>query len=189
LKRIDSLIGVAVYCAMRKSKQVKYVIAAYEKGYRILDDGSIVSPKGKVIQGHIGERWYREFSFRIGGKTAHVRVHQLMAFQKYGELALSEGVQVRHSNGVATDNSRDNILIGSSSENHLDRDPEKRKAHAVHAASFCRSLSSSDAQQLIDDRAAGVSYKTLMKKYGIARETASCIVNGKTYPELKRPQK
>lgn len=180
----------AVLYQFRMGKLNKALVEAYRKGWRVTDDGVLLHPNGKKAKTYI-DRWDRERSstaISLPGVKGYqnVMVHRLAAYQWFGPIIFETGIQVRHLNNDSRDNARCNIAIGSQSENMMDIDPEERKKKAIHAASFLRSLSSSQAQSLINDRAAGMKYKDLMGKYSVAKGTVSYIVNGKTYPELDR---
>jgi len=178
---------------MRGSLNVLGAVEAFRRGYRVLKNGDLVSPLKRVLsRKNVNSNGYQQFSLpwknRAGTKKKFVNVlaHHLLVYQKYGEEALKSGVQVRHLNENRTDNSWDNIAVGSQSDNMMDRPPEKRIRIAKLAASRLRALSLEEAQQLIDDRAAGSTYRTLRVKYCVSKSTVSYLINGKTYPELIR---
>lgn len=164
------------------------LLEAHHRGYRVTQDGAFLNPSGKQAGYLMKDGYMHSTGFIAPGHhyKVHFRVHRLAAFQWFGNAIFRPGVEVRHLNGDRLDNSRGNIALGSHSDNMLDRPKEERRAHARHAASFCRALTSEQAQQLILDRQAGATYKKLMQKYGIAKSTVSYIVNGKMYSELIR---
>jgi len=181
------------HAGMRDSLNVKGAIEAHRRGYRVLADGTLVSAQGKVLSSkYRGKEGYQAFALpwgkRPGVKRRFIVVlaHTLAAYQKYGESAMHTGVQVRHLNGDPRDNRLENLAIGSQSDNKMDIPEEIRKRIAKVAASHLRSLTEKQAQDLINNRACGMTYKDLMEKYCIAKGTVSYIVNGKTYPELDR---
>lgn len=93
---------------------------AYELGYRVDKKGNLYNPKGKLIGGYIATTGYCRTNTRFLGKFKHLLTHRLQAYQKYGEKMYEEGICVRHFNDIKTDNSWDNILIGTQSENQQD---------------------------------------------------------------------
>lgn len=107
------------------SLQNQSIIDAYNKGYRITDSGKILNPKGIEISGTLNEK-YKTFSFRFFDKSRSLKVHKLQAYQKYGNKIFETGIIVRHKNNNSYDNSKENILIGTYSENTLDIPLEKR---------------------------------------------------------------
>ena len=73
-------------------------------------------------------------------------------------------------NGDSTDNTYDNIGIGTSSDNMMDIPKEKRIINASNPTH--------DHESIIQDRKNGYSYKELMEKYGISSKgTISFIIN------------
>lgn len=89
---------------------------AFEKGYRADEYGRVISPKGKYVSLFLNTR-YLKFSLRIKGKIEKVRVHRLVAYQKYGESLYNPGIIVMHIDGISINNQYENIALGSQSEN------------------------------------------------------------------------
>ena len=85
------------------------LIETFEKGYRIID-GIIYNPDGKILKGYVGKRGYRRFS---PVRTNHVKVHRLVAYQKFGDALFEEGIEVRHLDNNKLNNSEDNIALGT----------------------------------------------------------------------------
>ena len=167
------------------------MLEGYRRGYYVTEDGVLINPRGSAAGGRPNMQGYLESAnIDVPGYTGQrrFRVHRLAAFQWFGCAIFRTGVEVRHLDGNPLNNRRDNIALGSHSENMMDQPVEVRRARATHAASYLRALSAEQAQQLIDDRSSGMTYAELMKKYGVAKGTVSHIVNGKTYPELRRPK-
>lgn len=125
---------------MRKSKTTEAIRIAHEKGYRAVE-GEIFAPSGKKrklrLVGRHGDR-RKVFTVSVAGMSRPLRVHQLAAFQKFGEAMFEDGVMVRHKNGDILNNLEDNLLLGTNSQNMMDRSPEDRLAHARLAASHQR---------------------------------------------------
>jgi hypothetical protein len=131
---------------------------------------------------------YMSFSIYDSSKNGGsypILVHLLAALQKFGEEALSPGVQVRHKNGNPTDNSQGNILIGSPRQNQLDRDHSDRIRCARLGARAKRKLSDVQVHQLRSEYTeSSVSRRDLANKYGISKTSVAYIVTGKTYREV-----
>ena len=113
-----------------------------------------------------------------------VKVHRLMAYQKFGDAIFKNGIQVRHLNGNSQDNSDANITIGTQAQNIMDRSPESRHTHAVSAGRSRSHLSDEDILEMRNGFSNGKTLKWAMKKYNIAKATASYIKNRKTYKYL-----
>lgn len=81
---------------------------AKKKGYIIDSNGTVTSPKGNKV-GTKGKSPYLYFGLRENGKILKVYIHRFQAFKKFGEKIFEKGIEVRHLNGIPTDNSWDNI--------------------------------------------------------------------------------
>ena len=159
------------------------VKCAYDKGYRVDKDGNVIGVSGKILKlycNHIGKYERLTFSVKCGDKHTTIGVHKLMAYQKFGDEALKEGVHVRHLNGISTDNSYDNIAIGTASQNMMDIPEEDRVKHAILASKHIRKFSDEVVAEIKEKHKNGVSYNKLMKEYGISSKgTMSYIINNK----------
>lgn len=160
------------------------VLEALNRGYTIDSEGNLIRDGSLIENNNVSNRGYKKFTFRINGKQSTCFHHMICAYQKYGCIALSEDICIRHKNGNKLDNRPDNVLIGSYSDNMNDIPKELFDRHIPRLkrqAKKLRSLSDSQAKQLLIDRENGMKYKELMEKYGIAKSTISYIVNRKTY--------
>lgn len=131
---------------------------------------------------------YPEISFRCRklGITQKVPVHRVVAFQKYGEKIFEPGIIVRHKDNNKLNFDRNNILIGTALDNHLDN--EKSVIDMLYEN--CRKMGRD--KRLFDDlklaelrelRALGMSLKKLAVKYGCSKSTISLICSGATYKD------
>jgi len=155
---------------------------AYEKGYRVTEDGVLLGVHGKpIVASNASEDGRLQVTFRHEGGRIAVAVHILQAYQKYGKELYKQGIEVRHKDNRYLNNSWGNILIGTKSQNEMDKDPEVRKAAAKKAAAVLRKLTDVQVDQLRNDRLEGATYKELAVKYRLANSTISYIVNRKTY--------
>ena len=150
-------------------------ILAYNKGYRISEDGSIIGASGKIILGSIGSKGYLKINFRHYGKLTSCSAHRLQAFQKYGDKIYCDGVEVRHLNGDKIDNSHSNILIGSHSENMMDIPSQIRISSSLNATSFVRKH---DKYKITEFYNKCNSYKKTMIEFNISSKgTLHFILN------------
>lgn len=91
-----------------------------------------------------------------------------------------EGIVVRHFNGNPLDNSEDNILIGTQSENMQDIPKEKRVLNASNPIY--------NHEDILSDRYSGMTYKEIMLKYNIkSKGTISFIVNKSLKSNNEKP--
>ena len=151
------------------------IIAAYNKGYKVLENGDVLSHKGKILSlGKNNKNGYLNFCLRQDKQKVSIGVHRLQAFQKYGYDIFKDGIQVRHKNGIAKDNSFDNILIGSASDNQMDRSIECRTRTAMIATSFVRKHD----KELIKKYYKENGFTKTMKHFNISSKgTMSYIIN------------
>ena len=163
---------------------------AKEKGYVVDEEGYVTSPRGTKLSPFPVRGGYLSFSMRIGEKSVKVPVHQLVAFQKFGEAYLVDGVQARHLDGNNQNNTWDNIDIGTATENAQDKPVEVRrracsiagKAGKGRARHFMRKLSFEQAEQIRKEYASGgVTQKQLAKKYNVGKGVICDLLNGRTY--------
>lgn len=157
---------------MLPSKGFQMVKLAYRKGYRVLPEGCVQSAHGRIRRTRINPAFrrvpYQTFTIKQSGvsQAYTIPVHQLAAFQKFGEEAYLAAGNVRHLNGNSLDNRPANIALGSIHENIMDRPAEARQKHAILAAA---ARSRADWGLIDADRAVGLSYRQLQVKYGVAR--------------------
>jgi hypothetical protein len=115
----------------------KIEIIASKRGYIVTEEGLFLNPKGKEI-GSIDINGYLKTSIRVDKKSRKLLAHRLQAYQKYSGALYLEGVVSRHKNGNSLDNSWENILIGTQSDNMMDIPEQIRVRKAKHATSFIR---------------------------------------------------
>jgi len=154
-----------------KSKTFKAVKIAFQKGYRVIK-GQVFSSKGKIRTLALkNTRTHRYFSFTcvVEGQSYPILVHQLVAYQKFGEK-LFESETVRHLDGDCRNNMEDNISIGTHRQNALDRNHEDRRKHAAKGG---QKFTPEFIAMLRADHAAGFGYKKLEKMYKVPRSTLS----------------
>lgn len=136
---------------MRHTRE--YYVEAYRRGYRITREGRLINPNGDYVNGFLikcKNVEYLRFGIRINKKTKHLSVHILQAYQKYGEFVFEVNIVVRHKNNISTDNSWDNILIGSHKDNSLDMSLEFRSLTACKSRITlgCRVLSDKEIDEI-----------------------------------------
>ena len=117
------------------SKKKRNVVIAFERGFRVEKDGSVIGVKGNPLKfNKIGGAYpYYFFSMRNKGERIMVPVHMLCAYQKYGEMALKCEC-VRHLDGNSLNNAHNNIAIGTLSENTMDIPEDVRRKRATKAS-------------------------------------------------------
>jgi hypothetical protein len=170
---------------MGLSKSAQRVVEAYNSGYRVREDGRVVSPCGTILSPGADSRGYLAFSRKLPGECAkRVCVHRLAAYQKYGEALFAPGIETRHLDGKMTNNSLDNIAIGTHHDNIMDMTQKARVTKALQATAKQRKLDAHTVNALRLDHMCGVSYSELTARYGVTQCVVSYIVNGKTYSDV-----
>lgn len=161
------------------SKTSKEVILMYDKGYRIISDGNLVNPSGKIIHGGKNSKGYFTYKYKRMG----LPLHRLAAYQKFGIKALQQPVEVRHLDGDSTNNTLENIAIGNHSENMNDINEKIRKKNGKNAGRHNSMLTKEDVKDIRYLREKRkFTYKRLLKLYPVTSKTAlSYICNYKTW--------
>lgn len=97
----------------------KVVIYSYDRGCRVSEDGEVIGVRGKPRKTRVNCRGYLTFNMKTPytNDSYPIAVHKLIAYQLYGLPAFEEDVQVRHLNNIKTDNTPNNIAIGSQLDN------------------------------------------------------------------------
>lgn len=168
------------------------MVEALDKGYSVVD-GVLYGPRGKLGVKRRGKQRYPTFSTNWGGVQS-LPVHVFAAFCYYGYEVFNPNLQVRHLNGDTEDISRVNIVLGTPSENQLDKAQSKRaeaarKARASQgAAAINRKLSEADQKRVMEfydnlegKKAANGLVKKLCEEIGISRTALRSFYKGKTY--------
>lgn len=171
------------------SKSNKYIVLAYEKGYRVTEDGRITSHKGRELSKKIpnGAR-YPKISLMLDGKRQTILAHRFAAYCFFGDKLFKDGIQVRHLNGDRADISFDNIALGTAKDNDADKSPEarKRSTDAVIKASTGRPpvnrlLNDSQVSEIKEKLDMSVRGSVLAREYGVSDAIISNIKTGVYY--------
>ena len=157
---------------MKHNYYEKYIVYC---GYKVDENGNCFNKKGLKVNGTKNKNGYITIGVRINGLTAKIQVHRIQAYQKFGDKIYKKGIEVRHLNGVASDNSYKNIEIGTHSENMMDQSKEARETKASNAN---KKYSDKLILEMKTDSINKISYNGIMKKYGISSKgTLSYILN------------
>lgn len=163
--------------------KTNWVQIAYEKGYRasFVDQKSvIISSIGTNMKLRPTKNGYLYFRIRVNNprRMINIHVHSLVAYQKYGDAILNEDMVTRHRDGNKLNNSYNNILIGTMSENMLDIPKKIRVKHATNAASYIRKFTDEEENEIREMHKNCDSYKQVMEKYEItSKGTLHYILN------------
>ena len=117
-------------------REVRKEVIFFKRGYKIDELGVLYNPKGNVVGKGLNGQGYPRVNIRVNGDKIYVLLHRLQAYKKFGEKIFEEGIVVRHKDGNKCNNSWDNILIGTHSDNMMDIEETVRFNKAKYAASF-----------------------------------------------------
>lgn len=160
------------------NKAQKAIIIAYEKGYRVLEDGVFISPKGVPLKTKLIRGKYECYSLKIGDNAiANLMIHRLCAYQKFGDL-LFKADCVRHLDGNSLNNSWNNIAIGTIKDNVHDIPKKKRIWIGENASKYTIKW---DREKIEEYYNKTHSCKETMNYFGISKSSLWRVLHRKTY--------
>lgn len=156
-----------------KKEKLKFTLErAVALGFKVERDGTLTK-HGKIISvndRHCGPKVRLRTNIVYKHVSYTLNVHQLQAYQKFGDELFKEGIVVRHLNDISTDNSWDNIAIGTYKDNALDMPKWKRQLRSSNPIY--------DHHQVKKLREQGLTYKQIMEITGIrSKSTINRILN------------
>lgn len=157
--------------------------------YAVTADGRVfnaIRKNGKFRKLDLSES-YPRFGHKFEDGVRQVMVHRLVAFKKYGEALFQPGIEVRHKDGNPGNFEESNIIIGTHSENMMDRSPERRVEVAKNAARRRRKFTDDQITEIRAKRIAGATLPQLAIEYRTYKSTLSYIVRGLTYAPTTLP--
>lgn len=171
------------------SKTYDAVIYAYERGYRVTDDGILLNPDGSTRRlNKCPSSFYPTITvYKDGGKYSVV-VHKLAAYCFYGDAAFEKGKHVRHLNSEVFDISRSNLVMGTPKENIGDQPEEvrlltMRKARDA-AKKVLRIFTDDQVRDIRKQMESGVRGIDLARQFGVHKQTIYNINNRKRYADV-----
>lgn len=105
----------------------------------------------------------------------------LQAYQMYGDSWLYGSLVIRHKNGDSTDNSTQNIELGTVKENANDVPEHEKVRIARLAVKNLRKLTVEDVRAIRKQRISGIKLIDLADRYGVHFTTIDKICSGRTY--------
>jgi HNH endonuclease len=150
------------------------LLEAVRRGYRVDTEGNAFGPTGRKLSRRVGSGYYA-IGLKVEGRPMNVELHRIAAFQLYGEAVFAEGIEVRHLDGNCSNNAATNLVLGTPSQNSMDRSPEQRRAMAEHASLRRRRLTDAEENALCEDRRAGMEFRALAAKFEISVGAAHYI--------------
>ena len=170
------------------------VIVAYQRGYRVSEEGKLYGTKGQELP--IKLRSTQAYPIRqvsINGKKKNYSVHRLAAYCFYGDNLFVDGITVRHLNGDVLDCSKKNIALGTIRENHMDKCPKVRSNSARIASESRKDFTMKSLRKLSDSQARevkillkeGIDGVSISKRFGVSDEVIYQIKKGETYKDIQ----
>jgi len=168
---------------------VKICKEAFLKGYRTTRKGEVIGLKKAKLSPVVGTGGYLFVTIYInkiiGQKRRHLEVHRLVAYHKYGDKLFSPGMEVRHIDGNKTNNSWDNIVLGTHFNNAMDVPLELRIKYATHAGRSNSKLTKEDVKEIRRlRREEQLTYREILEIYPTSKAALSGIINKKTWKNV-----
>lgn len=174
---------------MNKTYQI--IVDAVSRGMYVSEEGKVIGISGKELAiRKRGKQKYPTISVTTeltkSGRYG-IPAHQLAAYCFYGEKMFDPGLVVRHLNGNVLDLSKINIVLGTHSENNLDK-PKNIRVEAARKARLSQGLfpknSKFNEEQVREARNLhkdGHTVSELVDKYGVSKTTIKDLLRKKTY--------
>lgn len=107
---------------MKLSNRDRAMVMAHEDGYVIIGNEVISPHTNKALRLSLNPNGYPKFTYRFKGERSKstVRVHRLVAYQKYGTRLFEDDTEPRHLDGDKLNFRLENIAIGTHSQNMMD---------------------------------------------------------------------
>lgn len=145
-------------------------------------DGRVLPIPLRVRKTPIGKRGYPVVSLRACGcKFKLVPVHVLVAKAFLGPRPPKN--EVRHKDGVKTNNHVDNLEWGTTSDNQNDRAKHGTSNRGERCGTSV--LKEHDVRSIRELRSAGLTQRAIAEEFGISREHVRDIILGKKWSWLR----
>ena len=130
-----------------RSDKNKALLEAFSKGYEVSECGEYLYTPFSKLTKKTFVQGYPTFAYRLGDKKINVMWHRLQAYQKYGEKLFEDGMVVRHFDSNKLNCSKNNILIGTESENSMDKPEEDRMKYSLNAVKSIRKYNATEVRE------------------------------------------
>lgn len=177
------------------TKTQQRILEAIDRGYYVTEDGRLFGPRGQLSVSLSPKQRYPTFSTNWE-YVYGVPIHKFAAYMFYGKDAFSADLVVRHLDGNTMNFSKENIVLGTHSDNNLDK-PSEVRSNAAKLARESQGYTPANAKltkdqveevrefyKLLDGKKAGNGkVKSLCEKLGVSRTILIKIKNGEYYAE------
>ena len=106
---------------------------AFQRGYYVTKDGKVFGPRKQISIKLHGKQRYPTISTNWGGKVYGIPAHYLAAYCFYGDKVFDQSLVVRHLDANTLNLSKENLCLGTHSDNNLDKPSSARKDAAIKA--------------------------------------------------------
>lgn len=186
------------------SRHLENILLAVDRGYYFdFDTFELVTPTGKRVKPKLyGKQRYPYYTFNsLRGNKQNISfsLHKFVAYILYGEDAFGEGLHVRHLDGDVLNLSKENIKIGTSSDNQMDK-PSHLRVSAAKIARMSqgkRPLNTKISEEVAYDilkeylkrkgnmeRAPRGSVKEIAEKHGLNRASVQSVCSGVNFKDI-----
>jgi hypothetical protein len=160
---------------------MKAAILSRYPGYVITEDGRVQGPSKAWLMPWPDRDGYLRLKPCVRGRNVNARVHVMVCLAFHGDPP-SPLHQVRHLNGLRTDNRAENLAWGTAKDNGTDRirHGTSRKGEAHNLAK----LTWAEVRQIRQRYEPGrTSQRALAAEFGVAQSQIGSILHGKTWIE------
>lgn len=172
----------------------KAIYIAYEKGYRVTDDGVLVGLKGKPLTVRKrGKQRYPTFSVKVGENTGSgvfgIPTHRFAGYCFYGDKIFDADLCIRHLDANTENISKENLVLGTYSENEHDKSREDRiRVAKIARAAQGRAMNSKFTDEQVREirkRASdGETGADIARDLGVTRNCIYLIIKRRNYPNV-----
>ena len=148
-------------------------VIANKRGYKVTKDGIFLGVKENVLT--TKNKGYFRASIKVDGKERTLFAHRLQAYQKYGDAIYEKGICVRHLNGDKSDNSFDNIAIGTNRDNMMDKPKAERERIANIASKQTIKYNKDEVIEYYNN--CNRSRKKTIERFGMSKAGLHYILN------------
>jgi len=150
---------------------------AKQRGYKVTEDGVFCGVRDNILKRKT--KGYLCVSIKVDGKNKSLFAHRLQAYQKYGEDIYKKGICVRHLNGDKSDNSFDNIAIGTNRDNMMDMSKAERQRIAALSAKATIKYNRDEVVEYYNK--CNRSRKKTIEYFGMSKAGLHYILNDRKY--------
>lgn len=161
------------------------ILHLHNKGFRVQPDGTVLKGDGSLCK--LGQELHGGYPLictrvrrhpTYGNWILRVAVHRLAAYQLFGDRVFDPTLQVCHCDGNPKNNSHANLRLDTPTGNRLDIPPLERQRLARKAGRANTHITDEVAAEI---RAANLTLREIMERYGMSKTCASYLRAGKTF--------